>query len=201
VTLDSASATNKLNGVIGGLQAGYNWQSANWVYGLEADIQWTGQKGSIAFSCVTAVPCGFPPAINTTIDQKLKWFGTLRGRVGTTTFSPTVIAYVTGGLAYGEITTDVTLSGANANAVATSAAGSFSTTKAGWVVGAGVEGRIIGNWTGKIEYLYMDLGTVSGGPLASLVAPAVRTNFANASFSSRITDNILRVGLNYKFTP
>ena len=33
------------NGVIGGLQAGYNWQqSRNWVWGLETDFQWSGQN-------------------------------------------------------------------------------------------------------------------------------------------------------------
>ena len=37
-------------GVFGG-QVGYNWQTANWVFGIETDAQWTGQKGS------TSVPC------------------------------------------------------------------------------------------------------------------------------------------------
>ena len=27
------------DGINGGVQAGYNWQAANWVFGLEADIQ------------------------------------------------------------------------------------------------------------------------------------------------------------------
>src|SRR5262249_21592290 len=35
------------------------------------------------------------------------------------------------------------------------------TTKAGWALGAGAEVRLGGNWTGKIEYLYLDFGTVS----------------------------------------
>jgi outer membrane immunogenic protein len=59
----------------------------------------------------------------------------------------------------------------------------------------GIEGRLVGNWTAKIEYLYLDLGTVSTIP-----APAPSTTTA-AAFNSRVTDNLLRVGVNYKFDP
>jgi outer membrane immunogenic protein len=54
-------------------------------------------------------------------------------------------------------------------------------TKAGWTVGGGIEGRLAGNWTARLEYLYLDLGTVA------------------TAFNSRVTDNIVRAGLNYKF--
>jgi hypothetical protein len=49
------------------------------------------------------------------------------------------------------------------------------------------------------EYLYVDLGTVSGGPFVTGIAPPVRASFVNGAFSSRVTDNILRVGVNRKF--
>jgi opacity protein-like surface antigen len=52
---------------------------------------------------------------------------------------------------------------------------------------------LAGNWTAKIEYLYLDLGTVTTIP-----APAPSATTA-AAFNSRITDNMLRVGVNYKF--
>ena len=68
-------------------------------------------------------------------------------------------------------------------------------TKAGLAVGGGIEGRLADNWTAKIEYLYLDLGTV-----AVIPAPALNSTTAVA-FNSRITDNILRVGVNYKFDP
>src|SRR5262249_29456754 len=35
------------------------------------------------------------------------------------------------------------------------------TTKVGWAIGAGAEVRLGGNWTGKVEYLYLDFGNVS----------------------------------------
>jgi outer membrane immunogenic protein len=64
-----------------------------------------------------------------------------------------------------------------------------------WTAGVGIEAQLIGNWTGKLEYLYMDLGSVATGPT---VAPNVNATVA-AAFNSRITDNIVRVGINYKF--
>jgi opacity protein-like surface antigen len=66
-------------------------------------------------------------------------------------------------------------------------------TKAGWTVGGGIEGRLAGNWTARLEYLYLDLGTVSTVP-----TPAANATVATA-FNSRVTDNIVRAGLNYKF--
>ncbi|MET0629371.1 MAG: outer membrane protein [Xanthobacteraceae bacterium] len=199
-----------LNGGIAGGQIGANLQTDWVVWGIEADLQWSGQKGSAFFNCLPTfigigAPCvpgatALPPGafgVTLSLDQKLQWFGTLRGRVGVT-FAPTVLAYVTGGLAYGEIKTEGTLVNTPAFALPVSTAFSHSVTKTGWTVGAGLEARLWDNWTGKIEYLYMDLGTVSG-----TIAPPATPPFGliGANYSSRITDNILRVGLNYKFGP
>ena len=203
----SLFATNSrfnLNGAIGGGQVGVNWQSGTWVLGLEADLQASGQKGDGSLICpvgtcaapivgAAVVPGG---AVTDGLSQKLTWLGTVRGRVGMTV-TPTVLAYVTGGLAYGEVKTDLTVSGTN-GIVPVSASFGSSTTKAGWTIGGGLEGRISGNWTAKIEYLYVNLGTVSGGPFVSpIVAPG--GGFVASSFSSHVTDNIVRVGINYKF--
>jgi hypothetical protein len=61
------------------------------------------------------------------------------------------------------------------------------------IVGGGIEGRIADNWTGKIEYLYLDLGAVTTIPTTPLSATTA------IAFSSRVTDSLLRVGVNYKF--
>jgi hypothetical protein len=37
-------------------------------------------------------------------------------------------------------------------------------------VGAGIEGAIGGNWTAKLEYLYIDLGNISGSFITPVVA-------------------------------
>lgn len=194
----SGSSGFDMDGWLGGLQLGANWQRDRWVWGVEADIQATGQKGGTAFSCgallctnTTAV-IGSAAIINGTFNQKLDWFGTARLRGGVT-ITPTILAYATGGLAWGHVKTDGTLSGFSALG-AVSAPFSSTSTKLGWAVGAGVEGRISGNWTAKVEYLYLDLGTVGTTATLPTNAPPLTANF-----SSKITDNILRVGVNYKF--
>src|SRR5262249_59564813 len=70
------------------------------------------------------------------------------------------------------------------------------TTKAGWAIGAGAEVRLGGNWTGKIEYLYLDFGKVS--TTASLPTNSTPLGI---NFNSHVTDQIVRVGVNYKFDP
>jgi outer membrane immunogenic protein len=198
VLFTSAGSSN-LDGVVGGGQIGYNWQVQNWVWGLEADIQGTDEKGSRGYTCGVSVctpPVGgflalvIPgPAVPVTLNQKIDWFGTVRGRVGVLA-TPKVLFYATGGLAYGEVASSGTVG---------AALSPFSTTdtKAGYTVGAGIEGVIGGNWTAKLEYLYVDLGRVSGS-LATTI-PALGGGTLASSYSSRITDNVLRVGLNYKF--
>jgi outer membrane immunogenic protein len=191
-TLVTTSGKSNLDGVVGGGQLGYNWQMQNWVWGLEADIQGTGEKGSRDFICPAAT-C-LPPAalarldLAATLSQKIDWFGTVRGRVGILA-TPRVLLYATGGLAYGEVNTSETVGAFNGF--------SNSTTNVGWTVGAGVEGAIGGNWTAKLEYLYVDLGRVSGSNATTLTA--LGGGVLSTSYSSRITDNILRVGVNYKF--
>jgi outer membrane immunogenic protein len=195
--LSTATSRNDVNGVIGGGQAGYNWQSQNWLFGLEGDIQGSGEKGSTAFTCVACANGG--TNITSLLTQELNWFGTVRGRVGVLA-TPNMLFYATGGLAYGEVDTGGSITGNNVNGVPiTVAFPGTSSTRAGWTAGAGVEGRIAGNWTAKLEYLYMDLGTVSAGPIATTILVPVRTN-AGASYSSHFTDDILRVGVNYHFS-
>jgi outer membrane immunogenic protein len=191
-TLVTATGRSNLDGIVGGGQIGYNWQMANWVWGLEADIQGTDEKGSRSFIC-PAVTC-LPPAalalpdVNATLSQKIDWFGTVRGRAGILA-APQVLLYATGGLAYGEIKTGETVGLLNTF--------STSTTNVGWTVGAGVEGVIGGGWTAKLEYLYVDLGHVSGSFVTTL--NALGNTPLSVNYNSHITDNIVRAGVNYHF--
>ena len=117
----------------------------------------------------------------------------MRGRLGVTV-TPTALLYATGGLAYGDVKTAGILTGYNANGAVLTSAFANNSANAGWTVGAGIEGQLVGNWTGKLEYLYMDLGTFSGtGVLPAPALPPLR-----ATYSSRITDQVLRAGINYR---
>jgi outer membrane immunogenic protein len=194
-TLFTTAGTSNLNGVVGGGQIGYNWQMQNWVWGLEADIQGTGERGSRDITCpigaCTPPPVGalvIPgPAVPATLTQQIDWFGTLRARGGIL-LTPRVLLYATGGLAYGNVNTSETI-----GAVGFSA----DDLRVGYTVGAGIEGAIGGNWTARLEYLYVDLGRTSGSFATTIAALGGGTLTSN--YSSRITDNVLRVGVNYKF--
>lgn len=155
----SSGNFNTSGGLVGGT-LGYNYQMGQAVLGLEGDGSWSNIRGS-GTCLVGTITCGV----------KNDWLATARGRLGFAVdrFMP----YVTGGAAFGDIKT--------------SAAGfaDSTTTKTGWTAGGGIEAKIAGPWSAKVEYLYVDLGR--GG---SIGAPA-----SDASFKS----NIVRAGLNYHF--
>jgi outer membrane immunogenic protein len=192
-----SSTTSRLDGIIGGGQIGYNWQAQNWLFGLEADIQASGERGSATTNAGVAGFCGviavFPcTTVGTLVDkEQLPWFGTARARVGVLA-SPTWLFYLTGGLAFGEIKSSEALVTVGGPFPAGAAAASFNTTRAGWTLGGGVEGVVTGNWTAKLEYLYMDYGKINNTYLG--VAP-----FTPLNLSAHVTDNVVRVGLNYHF--
>jgi outer membrane immunogenic protein len=157
-----AVSNSPSGGLVGGT-AGYNWQAAGspWVFGLEGDIDWTDISGST--NC-----------FGLTCQTKNSWLGTVRGRVGYAwdRFMP----YFTGGAAFGDIKATVP------------AFVSSSSTNVGWTVGGGVEGAIAGNWTAKLEYLYVDLGDTTCSALACGVATNVD-----------LRTSVLRAGVNYRF--
>jgi len=206
-----ASALNplsqRLDGVIGGGQLGYNWQAnSTWVFGLEADIQGSGERGRASFSdpYSVGVACDiFCSTVSGTMKVALDWFGTARARAGILV-TPTTLLYGTGGLAFGGINasgtiTDACFTGGPAACTPGSWGFNNTTIKTGWSAGVGVEGVVPNttNWTWKLEYLYIDLGTVSGTGLEA----GVGGDFGPLPYtwSARVTDNILRVGANYHF--
>ena len=194
------SGNINLDGFVIGGQAGKNWQFGNWVAGIELDGQWTDEKASRLFTCATGVACnnvtfgpGLGVAPTTTFNQHIEWFVTLRPRAGVL-ITPSALLYVTGGLAVAGIKTDGVLSGVTALSAPTSVAWGNDQTRFGWVVGAGVEARLGGNWTGKLEGLYMDYGSFSASPVLLTSSPPLRFDY-----TSKITDVVLRAGVNYHF--
>jgi outer membrane immunogenic protein len=202
-----ASSTHMNGGVFGG-QIGYNWQpNRNFVIGIEADLQGTWQNGTdnppsvsattTSLNCLPgfgiAVTC---PATNAVgVDEKLRWLGTVRARLG---FVPwdNVMLYVTGGAAFGEVewnaTTTNTVFGLLGTTTATLNSATATSTHAGWTVGGGSEWVLSGPWTAKLEYLFVDLGTIGNTFTGGGVVPTVVE-------TSHVRDNIVRIGLNYRF--
>lgn len=216
----------RLDGIVGGGQIGYNIQlNRNWLLGIETDLQASGERGTGAIADIsTGVVCGFAPigpnpsctspipltsTALTSYEARIDWFGTLRGRIGLLANDQFLI-YGTGGLAYG----NVSLSGTtNSNATFaivyepfTSSVSAFnaSKTKIGYAVGAGAEGSIWlpAKWRWKVEYLYLDLGSLDAATSFSLGSPDplfIEPFTGAVAAHARFTENILRVGVNYGF--
>jgi outer membrane immunogenic protein len=165
-------------GLFGG-QAGFNWQSGALVLGLEGDADWADQHGA---SCGLSCSPALNPAIYLTVDQRLGWLASARGRVGWA--NEGYLFFATGGAAFGGVKETDALPGIPATA-------SFSQNRTGWTGGVGVEAQLWGNWTGKVEYLHFDLGSMTNS-FAFAAGPTVLNT------TSSIRDNLFRLGLNYK---
>jgi outer membrane immunogenic protein len=132
------------NGVTGGAHVGYNLQFAQFVFGLEGDVDGSSFNGGAS---------GGP--VSYTTREPIE--GSVRGRVG---FAwDRVLFYGTGGVAFGDFTDTYT-----------GAAGfdSLSQTRVGWTAGGGVEYALDNNWSVRAEYRYTDFGHFNDGLIYSI---------------------------------
>ena len=194
----------------GGLTGGYNWQAGITVFGIEGDI--SGLKlddtKTFAFDYLSNGDTDYTWKVKT----ELNYLATLRGRLGLALGN--VMLYGTGGLAYGHVTAEETVTGfapqgfpaeGQVTAKATSSDHLF-----GFVYGAGAEWMLDRNWTIKAEYLRMDFGkagnafrgtaypdkaSCGSGPISSNCSFPHVTD----SFPADVTVDTIKFGLNYKF--
>jgi outer membrane immunogenic protein len=136
---DATVAGSDLDGFVGGGQVGYNWQSGNWVFGVEGDFQGSAQD--------TSSSGAFPGLGTVTLDQEIPWFATMRGRLGYA-WGPWLL-YATGGAAWVNYQATFSAAGVSVEDDATNFA---------WTVGGGVEWMFAPKWSAKLEYLYIDTG-------------------------------------------
>ncbi len=177
----SAIATGPFSarGMLAGGTFGLNMQASDFVFGIEADGDWTNLKGSSSY-------CGMPPPFSigapagATCETKSDVFGTLRARLGYA--FGRVLVYGTGGLAAAGVQ-----AGFNPPATFDFAA-SF-----GWTGGAGIEFAFADKWTAKVEYLYANLGSMTCNTPANCGT--------SVPVSVSLTESIVRAGINYKFGP
>jgi outer membrane immunogenic protein len=168
-------ASHNVNGFLGGGQLGYNWQ-ADWVlFGVEASFSGAQLEGSAP--CIIVFTC----------KAESKWLANVSGRVGGIVGGNTLL-FVKGGFAWKD--TDYSAS-ANIGGATFSATG--SDTRTGWLVGTGVEYAFSKNWSGFIEYNYMDFGTER--VTFALNPPVIAT--LQADIDDKV--HVIKTGVNYRF--
>jgi outer membrane immunogenic protein len=173
---DNTSYTT--NGALGGGQIGCDYQlSSPFVVGVEGSFSGSGIKGS-----------GVQPfeAEQASVSTKINWLATLTGRIGVT--ADRALIYVKGGGAWVKEKHTTTEHGVGEDEGEVFSQ-TLSSTRSGWLLGAGIEYAITSNWSAKVEYNYMDFG---------------RKNFlfnelSEDPVSIRQDLHTIKVGVNYRF--
>lgn len=167
--------------VVGGGQIGYNSAINNILLGFEADVSGTGLNANAqTFNLVGAGP-GW--------NEKTDIFGTARGRVGL--IADNWLFYGTGGLAWADEQFTRTQLIAGGGSPPLGFVVSNNGTRIGWTAGAGIEWGFARNWSAKLEYLYMNLGSST----FSFTVPSGTFTVSEGD----LTINTVRVGVNYRF--
>jgi len=158
------------NGVVGGAHIGYNYQVAQFVFGLEGDVEGTGISRNLA-------PFGTVFSNSTSIPIQ----GSARGRIGFAV--DRALFFATGGAAFASIRDSyfgVLIPGGSTS--------TLSKSRVGWTVGGGIEYALTNNWTIRGEYLYTDYGHYTDFPTSTAF-----------SYNHHLTENKVELGFSYKF--
>lgn len=189
VTLDTGTG-----GLSGGWQAGYNFQSGNMVLGLVTDFELLQASGG---SSATSKATQLGATLTTTASERLEYIGSARLRLGYA-FGSRLLAYLTGGLAYGEVRNAESIVANGASGVGWY--GDRRDFRAGYSFGGGVEYALTDAISLDAEVLYYNLGSTLNGVAPN---PAAQANSALAGFSyvnkTTAAGDLLRAGVNYRF--
>ena len=163
------------SGFLFGGTLGANYQIGAFVFGVEADGDWTKTGGFGTFTATSLCAGGCLTNSN--------WLATARGRFGYA--FDRFLAYGTAGAAFGNVQANFSNDPVS------------STTELGWTVGAGVEVALAANWTAKAEYLFVDLANGSCTADCAIQNPNGPPLIPNIAV--KFNESIVRAGVNYKF--
>ena len=173
------TANYSSTGGLAGGEAGYNWQSGNFIVGLEGDLFWSGIKGNDS----SQFNGGAFPGVTGVDADNLRWGGTLRARGGFTV--DRWLMFFTGGYAFGSI------QHTNTDA-ASGVVDRFNVQANGLTAGAGFAYAITNNVIGKFEYRYYNFNGYNrpGNPL---------TPNGQIPYTTETTYSVVTIGLDFKF--
>jgi high affinity Mn2+ porin len=164
------AVSGNFSGVIGGVQAGYNWRlPSGLLLGVEGDLSFPNYLASNSITSRISTP-------NTDFVEQWDYVGTVRGRIGYA--SNHWLVYATGGLAFmGERFVNMPAGGLEEKHIG---------VRLGWAAGAGVEYAFAPHWTVRLEYLYSQFER------ANVTFPS------GTQYTSTNDLQMLRLGLNRK---
>ena len=164
-----------LGGTLGINYAGFG---GGFLFGVEGDIDWSTVRGNSSVAACTALGPVVPPG--TACATGNNWLSTARVQLG---------------YAFDRLLVFGTAGGAiDAIRVGLNPPGTFFTAppQLGWTAGGGIEYAFTDFITAKVEYLYVALGTVAcpvGANCGIVTATSISLN-----------ENLVRAGVNYKFS-
>lgn len=161
-----------IDGIVGGGQAGCDYQLDPFVIGIQGMFDGTGMSGT-----------GDPYTLGKTLKTNVPWFATLTGRVGYA-FQPNLLLYVKGGAAWARTDFDFRVVGVPN--------GNGNVTRSGWTFGGGLEWMFAPSWSLFLEYSHLDfanrLETFGNVPGIGSI---------NMNFKQDI--DLVQLGVNYRF--
>ena len=171
VVAGSTAASFTAEGILGGGQIGINWQTGPWVVGGELEGSFAHVQRGVLFcgfgfggfgcgggsictfgpSCAGQgqVICTFGPNCFGQVGARIEHLGLLSARLGYA--FDRWLAFVKGGAAVAHDKYVLNVSGVLSTIQ--------DDTRWGWTVGAGLEYGLTSNWSLKVEYDFIDLGT------------------------------------------
>ena len=184
---NTSSGHFNVNGGLVGVTMGVSGQWGAWVFGVEGDFDWQGLSGTSSSAFCTSVFASSTAVTGSGLSCRTQsnWIGTLRVRAGYAW--DRVLLYGTAGGAGANVETSL-------NGLPVQNNGKF-----GWTAGGGLEWAFADNWTAKVEYLFVGLTgkvTCNHGYSCGYDAPLAAVN---ANDSVTLNENIIRVGVNFKF--
>jgi outer membrane immunogenic protein len=205
-------------GPLGGLQAGYNYQIGYVLLGVEGEFSWSNFKGdhendtSSAGAVATFVTATQADHFFTNV----KNLGSVAARLGLVSGpQDRTLLYLKGGAAYANDDYSLLATGSGFGCVFTPAAAcdafnssqtlGASATRWGYMAGIGLEYGLFDNWTAKVEYDYLGLGTrpvsLAGMQCSTHNVAVVTTSCAPLIRSFNVGQDVqlVKFGINYRF--
>jgi outer membrane immunogenic protein len=176
------------SGAVAGGQVGCNYQASNnFVIGIEGELWWSGMRGQF-----TAPEDGADPGRFSRFESRNRWDGDVALRLGyawdrSLLYGKVGAAF--GNFRYTETHDDFPTTHGCPGGFECSV--SFTRTWPGLLVGVGWEYAFANNWTGKIEYDYIDYGS------HNIPYPSAGATLPN--FPVHDTKHIIKIGVNYLF--